>query len=67
MGRPPKRLQEINSVKRRQTIMEEYALELAKAASLRSEDPFVKVGACALNHENMVVGVGYNGLPSEPV
>ena len=43
---------------------EEYALELAKAASLRSEDPFVKVGACALNHENMVVGVGYNGLPS---
>ena len=43
---------------------EEYALELAKAASLRSEDPFVKVGACALNHENMVVGVGYNGLAS---
>lgn len=43
---------------------EEYALELAKAASLRSEDPFVKVGACALNHQNMVVGVGYNGLPS---
>ena len=43
---------------------EEYALELAQAASLRSEDPFLKVGACALNYENMVVGVGYNGLAS---
>ena len=43
---------------------EEYALELAKTASIRSEDPFVKVGACALDHQNMVVGVGYNGLAS---
>ena len=43
---------------------EEYALEIARAASLRSEDPFVKVGACALNKDHMVVGVGYNGLDS---
>ena len=43
---------------------EEYALELAKAASIRSEDPFVKVGACALNYQNMIIGVGYNGLAS---
>jgi len=42
----------------------EYALRLAQAASERSEDPFVKVGACALNHQNMVLGVGYNGLAS---
>ena len=41
---------------------DEYALDLAKAASQRSEDPFVKVGACALNKENMVIAVGYNGL-----
>ena len=41
---------------------DEYALDLAKAASQRSEDPFVKVGACALNNQNMVVAVGYNGL-----
>ena len=43
---------------------EEYALGLAEAASQRSEDPFVRVGACALNHEHMVLGVGYNGLAS---
>ena len=42
----------------------EYALEIARVASLRSEDPHRKVGACALNHQNMVIGVGYNGLAS---
>lgn len=41
---------------------EEYALELAKTASLRSEDPFRKVGACALSKDNRVLGVSYNGL-----
>lgn len=41
---------------------EEYALELADAASSRSQDPYQQVGACALSHENMVLGVGYNGL-----
>tara|TARA_R110002020_G_scaffold259636_1_gene473542 strand:+ start:538 stop:960 length:423 start_codon:yes stop_codon:yes gene_type:complete len=42
----------------------EYALKIALTASLRSEDPHRKVGACALNSSNMVVGVGYNGLAS---
>jgi len=40
----------------------EYAFDLAEAASQRSEDPFMKVGACALNKDNMVLAVGYNGL-----
>lgn len=42
----------------------EYALEIARVASLRSEDPHRKVGACALDSQNMVIGVGYNGLAS---
>lgn len=41
---------------------EEYALRLAEVASLRSPDPFVKVGACALDSSNRVIGVAYNGL-----
>lgn len=41
---------------------EEYALRIAEVASLRSEDPFKKVGACALDHNNRVIGVSYNGL-----
>lgn len=43
---------------------EQYALNLARAASLRSEDPFKKVGACALRHDKSVAAVGYNGAPS---
>ena len=41
---------------------EQYALSLAEAAALRSEDPYVQVGACALDHNNRVLGVAYNGL-----
>ena len=32
---------------------EQYALNIAHTASQRSEDPYIKVGACALNQENM--------------
>lgn len=41
-----------------------YALELAKVASQRSEDPFVRVGACVLRKDNTVAGLGYNGAPT---
>jgi dCMP deaminase len=47
-----------------QISWEEYALRLAEVASLRSPDRFVKVGACALNCSNRVIGVSYNGLAS---
>ena len=42
----------------------EYAMLLAFAAAKRSEDPHKAVGACALNKDKMVVGLGYNGLAS---
>ena len=42
----------------------EYSMLLAFAAAKRSEDPHRKVGACALNKDKMVVGLGYNGLAS---
>ncbi len=41
---------------------DEYAAKLALTASLRSEDPYRKVGACALGYDNRVLGVAYNGL-----
>ncbi len=40
----------------------QYAMCLAHVASLRSEDPFRKVGAAALDHDNRVIGTSYNGL-----
>jgi dCMP deaminase len=42
---------------------EKYALMLAKTAAIRSEDPYVKVGACALRHDKSVAALGYNGAP----
>jgi len=44
--------------------IDEYAMLLASAAALRSEDPSRKVGAVALDHENRVIATAYNGLPS---
>ncbi|MDB4622218.1 deoxycytidylate deaminase [Akkermansiaceae bacterium] len=40
----------------------EYAMALAEVASLRSEDPFRKVGAAALDADNRVIATAYNGL-----
>jgi len=40
----------------------EYAMALAHVASLRSEDPFRKVGAVAFDADNRVIGTAYNGL-----
>ena len=40
----------------------EYAMALAEVASLRSEDPFRRVGAAALDHSNRVIATSYNGL-----
>jgi dCMP deaminase len=43
---------------------ETYALALAKVASLKSKDPYIKVGCCLLRHDNTVASLGYNGFPS---
>jgi dCMP deaminase len=43
---------------------EEYAVSLAKVASLKSKDPFVKVGCALLRHDNTIASLGYNGFPT---
>jgi len=42
---------------------EQYALAIAEAASTRSRDPRVKVGACILGPDRSTISSGYNGLP----
>lgn len=37
---------------------------LAEAAALRSEDPYVKVGAVVLRRDRSVASAGYNGAPA---
>lgn len=54
----------MTNTKNKRIGWDEYALRIAEAASLRSEDVYVKVGACGLDYSNRVIGVAYNGLAS---
>lgn len=33
-------------------------------AAKRSKDPVSQVGACIVNQEKKIVGIGYNGMPN---
>lgn len=50
------------SSSRNRLTIPEYAMALAHVASLRSEDPYRKVGAVAIDFDNRVIGTAYNGL-----
>ena len=41
----------------------QYFMGVAKLSAYRSKDPNTQVGACIVNSDNKIVGVGYNGLP----
>lgn len=42
---------------------DEYFMGIAILSGKRSKDPNTQVGACIVNRENKIVGVGYNGFP----
>uniref|UniRef100_A0A5S6QVQ6 Probable deoxycytidylate deaminase n=1 Tax=Trichuris muris TaxID=70415 RepID=A0A5S6QVQ6_TRIMR len=41
----------------------DYFMSIAVLSSQRSKDPHVQEGACLVNRQNQVVGIGYNGMP----
>lgn len=43
---------------------DEYFMGIAILSSMRSKDPNTQVGACIVNRDKKIVGVGYNGLPN---
>uniref|UniRef100_A0A667YMA8 Deoxycytidylate deaminase n=2 Tax=Myripristis murdjan TaxID=586833 RepID=A0A667YMA8_9TELE len=43
---------------------EDYFMGVALLAARRSRDPSKQVGACIVNEEKKIVGVGYNGMPN---
>jgi dCMP deaminase len=42
---------------------EQYFMGVAKLSALRSKDPGTQVGACIVNKDYRIIGIGYNGLP----
>ncbi len=43
---------------------DEYFMGVALLSAQRSKDPNTQVGACIVNPDRKIVGVGYNGFPS---
>lgn len=43
---------------------DEYFMAVAFLAAKRSKDPVTQVGACIVDKRNVVVGLGYNGMPT---
>ncbi len=41
----------------------EYFMGIAILSAQRSKDPSSQVGACIVNAQNKIVGIGYNGFP----
>ncbi len=42
---------------------DDYFMGVAKLSALRSKDPNTQVGACIVNQQQKIVGIGYNGFP----
>ncbi|MBI9095083.1 MAG: dCMP deaminase family protein [Sphaerochaeta sp.] len=42
---------------------DDYFMGVAVLSSMRSKDPNTQVGACIVNQDHKIVGVGYNGFP----
>ena len=42
---------------------DEYFMGVAMLSAMRSKDPSTKVGACIVNQNKRIVGIGYNGFP----
>ena len=46
---------------------DEYFMGIALFSKSRSKDPHTQVGACIVNEDKHIVGVGYNGRCGVPV
>lgn len=53
-------------VAKRETYIswDQYFMGVAILSSMRSKDPNTQVGACIVNEDKRIVGVGYNGFPA---
>ncbi|CDW52827.1 deoxycytidylate deaminase [Trichuris trichiura] len=58
-------MEQTDTVKKREDYLSwnDYFMSIALLSSQRSKDPQLQEGACLVNKENQVVGIGYNGMP----
>ncbi|XP_068448008.1 deoxycytidylate deaminase isoform X3 [Clinocottus analis] len=55
-----------DTTRKREDYLEwpEYFMAVAFLSAQRSKDPSSQVGACIVNQDNKIVGIGYNGMPN---
>ncbi|XP_043584948.1 deoxycytidylate deaminase [Bombus pyrosoma] len=57
--------EQVSSDKRKSYIdWDDYFMALAFLSAKRSKDPHTQVGACIVNEDKQIVGIGYNGMPN---
>lgn len=42
---------------------DEYFMGIAFLSGMRSKDPLTQVGACIIDEDKKIIGIGYNGFP----
>jgi dCMP deaminase len=53
-----------SAFKRRDAIQwDDYFMAISYLSAMRSKDPSTQVGACIVNTDRRIVGIGYNGFP----
>lgn len=53
-----------NSKRKNYISWDDYFMGIAILSAQRSKDPSTQVGACIVNQEKKIVGIGYNGWPT---
>ncbi|CAN0221274.1 unnamed protein product [Ascophyllum nodosum] len=51
------------SKRRNYLVWDDYFMSVAFLSAMRSKDPSTQVGACIVNQDKRIVGIGYNGFP----
>jgi dCMP deaminase len=46
------------------SYQDDYFMSVAFLSAMRSKDPSTQVGACIVNADKRIVGIGYNGFPA---
>jgi len=56
----------MTNIKKREDFInwDEYFMGVAILSGHRSKDPSTQVGACIVNRDHRIIGVGYNGFPA---
>ncbi|KAK7078745.1 hypothetical protein SK128_001849 [Halocaridina rubra] len=57
------KLEELQGKRKNYLSWDDYFMAVAFLTAMRSKDPCSQVGACIVNKEKKIVGVGYNGMP----